>query len=67
MSIASPKAMDGQSTVGDTGLGGTGASLELAEDVCIFRGDAGGLQDRHTKSEDAAQLQVVQSCLQWPI
>lgn len=49
------------------GLGGTVGSLELAEDVCIFCGDAGGLQDRHTESEDAAQLQVVQSCLQGPV
>lgn len=47
--------------------GGTRGSLELAEDVCIFCRDAGGLQDSHAECEDAAQLQVVQSCLQWPI
>lgn len=42
-------------------------SLELAEDICVFCGDAGGLQDGHSEREDAAQLQVVQSCLQRPI
>lgn len=58
---------DGRSTVGDAGPWGTGGSLELAEDVCVFRGDARGLQDCHAESEDAAQLQVVQSCLQRPV
>lgn len=51
----------------DEGPGGIKGSLELAEDVCVFRGDAGGLQDCHTESKDAAQLQVIQSCLQRPV
>lgn len=58
---------DGWSLVGEAGLGGPSGSLELAEDVSIFCRDAGGLQDCHTESEDAAQLQVVQGHLQWPV
>lgn len=36
-------------------------SLELAEDVGILCGDAGGLEDGDSKSESAADLQVGQT------
>lgn len=38
-------------------------SLELAEDVSIFCGDAGGLQDRHPKGEKISNPQVLQCCV----
>lgn len=46
---------------------GRRGSLELAEDVGIFGGDAGCLQDGHTEGEGAAQAQVVQGGVQGPI
>jgi len=36
-------------------------SLELAEDVCVFCGDAVGLQHGDPEGEQAADLQVVQN------
>lgn len=42
-------------------------SLELAEDVGIFSGDAGRLQDGHAEGEGAAQAKVVQGGVQGPI
>lgn len=38
-------------------------SLELAEDVGVLGGDAGGLQDGDSEGEGAADLQVGQSLL----
>ena len=42
-------------------------SLELAEDVGIFSGYAGCLQDGHAECEGAAQAEVVQGGVQGPI
>ena len=42
-------------------------SLELAEDVGVFGGDAGRLQDGHAEGEGAAQAEVVQGGIQGPI
>lgn len=39
-------------------------SLELAEDISIFCGDAGGLQDRHPKGEKISNPQVLQRCVE---
>lgn len=39
-------------------------SLELAEDVGVFRRDAGGLQHRHPEGEQVADLQVLQRGVQ---
>lgn len=41
--------------------------LELAEDVCIFCRDAGGLQDSHPEGENITDPQVLQSCVEWAV
>lgn len=34
-------------------------SLELAEDICVLRRDAAGLEHSNTEGKDAANLQLV--------
>lgn len=38
-------------------------SLELAEDVCVLRWDAAGLEHRDTEGKDAAHLQLARQTL----
>lgn len=41
--------------------------LELAEDVGIFRRDAGGLQDSHSEGKNITDPEMFQSCIECSI